>query len=435
MLTEQRKEWVAEGYAWLREKYAGPFPRSRWITWDKEFFSKSFRKGLASPQEVINELCHLLGSDPSCLQLSSLQNVVHSMEMPFRVSGPPPLSSYVTSCLPGEQAQGRLYLNERLARWPLPLIKYCLLPLIDLRLLSSGVDIPDRDEARYQWLELSGIFFGFGPLLARRRNEVIIERDGKWRVTTRDRAPLPHSVFAYALVTHAKALVIPRKELLRDLPTEVAFDVKNLLDPPKSPPLSASVFMKHAPNPKSKLRDAVQRIRRAQFDAVIDLLATAQMDMPDPQLASATRNTLGYAYCCSGEFALACSSFKEAIVANPDNCYAHDNLGFALAMLGELDEAERSLERARACGKNDPGYSHRNRAVLLWKRGDLGGALSAFQDAFDRQERQVDFLPALFARFLRCTGDATMASTYEDLAAQNGPGWSPSWIADHFPLP
>ena len=52
---------------------------------------------------------------------------------------------------------------------------------------------------------------------------------GRWTETTTYHSFLPSAVFAYALLVHQKHRVIDRATLLKPLPTDVRYDVKQVI--------------------------------------------------------------------------------------------------------------------------------------------------------------------------------------------------------------
>ena len=62
--------------------------------------------------------------------------------------------------------------------------------------------------------------------------------------------------------------------------------------------------------------------------------------------------------------------YKKAIKLNPDYVVALDNLGYVQVQMGQLDEAEESLNAALRLDKENRSSIHWNLALLFEKRGD-----------------------------------------------------------------
>ncbi|HKP74797.1 MAG TPA: tetratricopeptide repeat protein, partial [Longimicrobiaceae bacterium] len=79
-----------------------------------------------------------------------------------------------------------------------------------------------------------------------------------------------------------------------------------------------------------------------------------------------------------GDLARAADRFRRAVRGAPGNAYYHNNLGWALFQLGQLDEAERELREAV---RLDPGraIAYANIGEVERARGNVAGAIAAYE--------------------------------------------------------
>ncbi len=80
-------------------------------------------------------------------------------------------------------------------------------------------------------------------------------------------------------------------------------------------------------------------------------------------------NNLGYNLLMQKKYAEAAGEFREALKLNPHSPVARNNLGLALANLGETDQAVANWQSA-----SDPATAHNNLAAVLMEKGNYPNA-------------------------------------------------------------
>ena len=113
--------------------------------------------------------------------------------------------------------------------------------------------------------------------------------------------------------------------------------------------------------------------------------------------------------------------YREAVRLKPDYAYAHNNLGRALTLIGQHDEAKVCFENAIRCGK--PGYPdpQYNLGTELKAEGDFDGAVAAFQEALRIQPGYADAHCNLGSAYLQMQRIGEAAESFQ-AAAKLQPG-------------
>ncbi len=104
--------------------------------------------------------------------------------------------------------------------------------------------------------------------------------------------------------------------------------------------------------------------------------------------------------------------FSAAVRSNPRSAAARNNLGAALHAAGRTREAEAELHRGIAIDPGSPDLWS-NLGLVVQERGDIGGALAAFERARALAPRRPEPAVAL-ARLLRSGGDRQRAARVLD---------------------
>ncbi len=224
-ILDKEKAWVDDEYAWLNASYTGPLPADPWMIAEA---AGSFRPTkYPTVEQVLDDLCRILEIERTLVTHEYLDDLPDRQPAPSSLTvqhGPDGLQVFV------------LGLAESTRTHVVQVLKKCILWMVDVRLRLSNVMLPEDGEARMQWAELAAIFFGFGPIMAQRRFETVRMAVGRWTETITYHSYLPSAVFAYALLVHQKHHGIDSAMLLKPLPSEVRYDVKQAIADRSSAP-------------------------------------------------------------------------------------------------------------------------------------------------------------------------------------------------------
>ncbi|MFY7962830.1 MAG: tetratricopeptide repeat protein, partial [Elsteraceae bacterium] len=150
-------------------------------------------------------------------------------------------------------------------------------------------------------------------------------------------------------------------------------------------------------------------------DQAIALITRSLQLRPD---ANAT-NSLGEALRAVGRLTEALAAYEATLLRDPTHPAALGNCGLALRQLGRPTEAEQALIRAIPISPHWLDL-HRHLGELRLARGDVEGALAAFEGALAQSPGNVEFL-ALTAETLTRLGHLEVALTRLDAAAPRRP--------------
>ena len=112
---------------------------------------------------------------------------------------------------------------------------------------------------------------------------------------------------------------------------------------------------------------------------VLELVRQAPLD-------PAVRQLEGRAALQAQRWRAAISAFELVVAAQPDNVYAHNNLGFAALQVGDLTSAREHMEQAVAAGAKE-GFVFNNLGVVYERLGRVAEAYAAFARAAELAPR------------------------------------------------
>lgn len=108
--------------------------------------------------------------------------------------------------------------------------------------------------------------------------------------------------------------------------------------------------------------------------------------------------------------------YEQAARAIPDNYWAYNNLGAALASRGQLDNAEILFKKSLAIMPSYPG-ANRNVAVALYKKGRFVEALPFLDKALRVQPRNPDLHTTRGAVLLKLGRHEEAAAAFREALA------------------
>jgi Tfp pilus assembly protein PilF len=134
---------------------------------------------------------------------------------------------------------------------------------------------------------------------------------------------------------------------------------------PTGPATISSDILRHPLTPKARRRmlKALHLADLGNHSAAIQELREALVK--EPSSAPYAHNLLGIEYVENKQFAEARSSFEEAVRLMPHESVNHSNLGFSLAVTGDLTSAE---QEARKAIELDPENSRAKSLLDLLRR-------------------------------------------------------------------
>jgi tetratricopeptide (TPR) repeat protein len=114
--------------------------------------------------------------------------------------------------------------------------------------------------------------------------------------------------------------------------------------------------------------------------ALVELDKAATLSASNPLVQAEVYNKIANIQLAKGEFESAAASWKQAMVLDPSDYHAYQNLGAALALENRIDEASAQLAIAvqKAPGRR---LVHVNYAYILFKRQEFDLALAHFEAA------------------------------------------------------
>jgi Tfp pilus assembly protein PilF len=119
---------------------------------------------------------------------------------------------------------------------------------------------------------------------------------------------------------------------------------------------------------------------RGDLDRAVDAYARALALTPPPDQASSIHNNLGNIERQENKLDDAERDLRQALVLNPSNVEAYNNLAVVLLIGGRADDAERVLDQALAANPN-VASTYTNLGAIYANRQELDRARQAFESA------------------------------------------------------
>lgn len=160
--------------------------------------------------------------------------------------------------------------------------------------------------------------------------------------------------------------------------------------------------------------------KNGDFESAIGTLQKIVYLTDDKQMKADVYNNIGYYQLRIGEYEKSIPNFQKALQLDPDFGFAHDNLGYAFLLTGQVEEGKRQLDRALETGNNDAAYSYRNLALYYSAKNEPEKAEHNFRLAFDYKTIPVDLLEFHYANFLIHQGETKKGMEYLEEAVKKG---------------
>jgi tetratricopeptide (TPR) repeat protein len=415
-ITENDKDWVDECFEWLLKVYGYPARHYQAILFTKEFFPETISHKQTAIEPLLTDLCRLFTIDRQKISFEIESDIRDTYGTPYQIQGKA-FESDLEVINNKEKASYKLYIARSLFITPARLLFNCLYQCIKIRMLESGIEDADNEDAELL-IFFAGIYMGYGVLLAQTMTNTGQYSDGIWEKKWNNGSDIPAPVMAYALALYYSLLDEKDPAWKKFLPAEI----KNQYD-------HAAEFVSNSSNSfinKQELmandlyHEGELQYLKNDFDAAISSFQKAFFLTKQDHLKAGLYNYTGYAWLRKEEYLKSIPNFQKALEINPSYGYANDNLGFAFIMSGDPESGKHYLAMALQTGNNDRAYSYRNFALYHQKRGEMALAEENFRKAFGSISIPVDLLEYFYARFLLETGEKDKGMGYLKMAVDKG---------------
>jgi tetratricopeptide (TPR) repeat protein len=403
-ITEDDRLWVEENFRWLKEVFGYPNRMEEQVLVSPKFFPATFAVETITIDNVITDLCKLFGIPRSDVRHEILSDLRDYNNIPYEIEG----KSFECEA---ELKKGdyTIFVANSLVKHPERLIYSLIYEFIRIRLTESELEFDVGGDDTGLFIYLSGIYYGFGVILAQNLLHSGRSSDGMWEIKWNYGSEMPQRVMAFSLATYANL----RGEHDPVWKNEFKGDFKKMLE-------NALAYLQVNPNDlyseaEVKANDLFNQandyFEKNNFEEAIASLQKILFLTNDAHLKADAYNNLGY-YCMrKKDYQQGISNFRKALALGPEYGFANDNLGYALIMTGEYEEGVSYLQKAMTTANNDPAYTFRNFALYHQRKKQFDLAEEFFQKSFS-QNTPVDLLEYHYAEFLLEQGDIDKAKIF-----------------------
>ena len=411
-ITEPDRDWVEDNFKWLIKVFDYPSSQSEQIVISDKFFPKTFSTSDLIVQNLIEDLCNLLGLDSSKITFELHEDLRDVYGMPFEMQGKPfETETEVT------ENNYKIHIAKSISHRPNRLIFSLIYEFIKIRLTENKLQFDTGDDTSL-FVFIAGIYFSFGVPLSQNLTDRGRVDDGFWETKWNYVSEMPTEVMAFGLATYSKLIEQDNPEWKSELPQEhrVQFEraIAFLNDSP------SKVFNKAELDANDLFNQADKEYQNGDFDSAITTLQKTLFLTEDDLLKSDVYNNIGYYQLRNGDYEKSISNFQKALQIDPNYGFAYDNLGYALIQTGQIEEGKQQLEKALKTDNNDNAYTYRNLALYYLARNEIEKAESNFQLAFESETVPVDLLELHYANFLLRHGKTEKGIEYLGKAVKKG---------------
>jgi Tfp pilus assembly protein PilF len=411
-ITEPDRDWVEDNFKWLIKVFGYPSSQSKQIVITDKFFPKTFSTSDLIVQNLIDDLCNLLGLDSSKITFELHEDLRDVYGMPFEMQGEPfETETEVTG------NNYKIHIAKSISNRPNRLIFSLIYEFIKIRLTENKLQFDTGDDTSL-FIFIAGIYFGFGAPLSQNLTDRGRVDDGFWETKWNYVSEMPTEVMAFGLATYSKLIVQDNPKWKNELPQEhrVQFEcaIAFLNDSP------SRVLSKAELDANDLFNQADKEYQNGDFDSAITTLQTVLSLTEDDLLKSDVYNNIGYYQLRNSKYEKSISNFHKALEIDASYGFAYDNLGYALIQTGQIEEGKRQLEKALKTDNNDNAYTYRNLALYFLARNEIEKVESNFQLAFESETVPVDLLELHYANFLINQGETETGMEYLEKAVEKG---------------
>lgn len=412
-ITEPDRNWVEDNFKWLIQVYGYPTRQHEQIIISDKYFPKTFSDNNLIIQNLIEDLCNLLGLDSSKVNFEIDEDLRDVYGMPFASEG----KQFEAETEILDDNSYKLHIAKSISKRPNRLIFSLIYEFIRIRLTENKLQFDTGDDTSL-FIFIAGIYFGFGVPLSQNLTDRGRVDDGFWETKWNYVSEMPNEVMAFGLATYSKLIEQENPEWKNELPQELKsqFDgAINLLN--KTPSV---IFNKAELDANDLFHLADEEYKKGNYEEAISNLQKILFLTNDELLKSDVYNNIGYYQLRSGDYKKSITNFHKALQIDPNYGFAYDNLGYSLIQMGQLEEGKQQLEKASKTGNNDNAYTYRNLALYHLAKNELEQAESNFQLAFESETVPVDLLELHYADFLLKQNERKKGVEYLEKAVEKG---------------
>jgi tetratricopeptide (TPR) repeat protein len=413
-ITEADRQWVENNFQWLVDVFG--HPTGKQIIISEKYFPKTFSTKELRIENLLDDCCFHLHLD-SKLFSYRIYSDIRDADMPYATADRP-----LDCLLEFDKESGRysMLLAKDIFNHPTWLIASVCYEISRARLIESKVEYDSGSDTDL-FLYLAAVYFGYGVVIAQNLTNIGNRQDILWQRRWAYISDMPYPVMAYALATFSKVSNELNPEWNKLLSQEVReeFDLSIAFMKTSDNKLFDAQRIDDTMNADKLFELSCKLYESNKIEKAITMLEKIILISEDEFLKSNVYNNIGYYKLRLGKYESSIPDFTNAIELDPDNAYAHDNLGFALIMSGNLAEGKLSVERAVKTKNNDGGYSFRNMALYYQKSGDFDNAEKYFKKAFS-EHSPVDLLDFYYGQFLLEIGNREEGIRHIKLSAELG---------------
>ena len=411
-ITEPDKDWVEDNFKWLIKVFGYPGRQSEQILIIEKFFPKTFSTSDLIVQNLIEDLCNLLGVDSSKIRFELHEDLRDVYGMPFEMQGKPfETETEVT------ENNYKIHIAKSISKRPNRLVFSLIYEFIKIRLTENKLQYDTGDDTPL-FIFIAGIYFGFGIPLSQNLTDRGRIDDGFWETKWNYVSEMPSEVMAFGLATYSKLIEQDNPEWKNELSREnrILFEgaIAFLNDSP------STVFSKAELDANDLFHLADQEYKKGNYEEAISNLQKILFLTNDELLKSDVYNNIGYYQIRSGDYEKSITNFDKALQIDPNYGFAYDNLGYSLIQMGQIEEGKQQLEKALKTENNDNAYTYRNLALYHLAKNELEQAESNFKLAFESETVPVDLLELHYANFLINQGETEKGIEYLEKAVEKG---------------
>ena len=411
-ITEPDRDWVEDNFKWLIKVFGYPNRQSEQIIITDKFFPKTFSTSEIIVQNLIEDLCNLLGLDISKITFELHEDLRDVYGMPLEIQGKPfETETEVT------ENNYKIHIAKSISKRPNRFIFSLIYEFIKIRLTENKLQFDTGDDTSL-FIYIAGIYFGFGVPLSQNLTDRGRVDDGFWETKWNYVSEMPNEVMAFGLATYSKLIEQDSPEWKNELPQELRVQFESAIIFLNDSP--STVFSKAELNASDLFNQADMEYQNSDFDSAIATLQKILFLTDDEMLKADVFNNIGYYQLRCGDYEKSIPNFQKALNIDSSYGFAYDNLGYALILTGQIEEGKKQLDQALQTENNDNAYTYRNLALYHLEKNEVEKAKSNFQLAFETQSVSVDLLELHYANFLISQGETNEGMKYLEKAVRKG---------------